>query len=164
MEPQKEAKRVPLLPIARAWRRTTSAAIPQSWPARVLQSPAGALIAARPHSSPAQGRLGSRFARTLRKRALKNPRADGLAPARGQHSTIGRFAISIVCCGFLVVRRGGFHIRPGIWRQRKTTRLVFLFMVVRREGSRPPTGVNANPVRGVGDAAPYIHILKKQPA
>ena len=57
--------------------------------------------------------MGSCCARTLRKRALKNPRADGLAPARGQHSTIGRFAISIVCCGFLVVRRGGFHIRPG---------------------------------------------------
>ena len=53
--PKRKRKRCPLLPIARAWRRTTSAAIPQSGPARVLQSPTGALIAARPHSSPAQG-------------------------------------------------------------------------------------------------------------
>ena len=42
----------------------------------------------------------------LRAVSLKNPRADGLAPARGQHSTVGRFAISIICCNFLVVRRG----------------------------------------------------------
>ena len=53
LETQKEPKRSPLLPIARAWRRTTSAAIPQSGPARVLQSPTGALIASQPHSSPA---------------------------------------------------------------------------------------------------------------
>ena len=50
---------------------------------------------------------GSRVARAaLRAVSLKNPRADGLAPARGQHSTVGRFAISISCCSFLVVRRG----------------------------------------------------------
>ena len=53
--PKRKRKTCPLLPIARAWRRTTSATIPQSGPARVLQSPTGALIAARPHSSPAQG-------------------------------------------------------------------------------------------------------------
>ena len=56
--------------------------------------------------------MGSRFARTLRKRAPKNPRADGLAPARGQHSIVELFAISIFCCAFLAVRRGGFNIRP----------------------------------------------------
>ena len=31
-------------------------------------------------------------------------------------------------------------------------------------GQDPYTGDTPNPVRGVGDAAPYIHILKKQPA
>ena len=94
---KRKRKKSPLLPIARAWRRTTSAAIPQSGPARVLQSPTGALIAAR----------------TLRKRALKNPRADGLAPARGQHSMVGRCEISIFCCGFPFVRRGRRPRRPG---------------------------------------------------
>ena len=74
LEPQKEPKRVPLLPIAREARLKGN---------------------------------GSRVARAaLRAVSLKNPRADGLAPARGQHSTVGRFAISISCCSFLVVRRG----------------------------------------------------------
>ena len=57
---------------------------------------------------------GSRVARAaLRAVSLKNPRADGLAPTRGQHSTVGRFAISIICCSFLVVRRGRRPRRPG---------------------------------------------------
>ena len=34
-----------------AWRRTTSAAIQQSWPARAVQCPTGALIAARPRNA-----------------------------------------------------------------------------------------------------------------
>ena len=34
-----------------AWRRTTSAAIPQSGPARAVQCPTGALIAARPRNA-----------------------------------------------------------------------------------------------------------------
>ena len=62
---------------------------------------------------PAQGRLGSRFARTLRKRALKNPKADTLAPARGQHSTMGQCENSIVCCNFGVGCRGRRPRRPG---------------------------------------------------
>ena len=57
--------------------------------------------------------MGSRFARTLRKRALKNPKADTLAPARGQHSTIGRCEISIFCFLLPVVCRGRRPRRPG---------------------------------------------------
>ena len=74
LEPQKEPKRVPLLPIAREARLKGN---------------------------------GSRVARAaLRAVSLKNPSADGLAPARGQHSTVELFTISISCCSFLVVRRG----------------------------------------------------------
>ena len=43
-----------LLKVARgvgAWRRTTSAAIQQSWHARAVQCPSGALIAARPRNA-----------------------------------------------------------------------------------------------------------------
>ena len=56
--------------------------------------------------------MGSCCARTLRKRALKNPRADTLAPARGQHSTLGRFAVSIIYCLFSFCCRGRRPRRP----------------------------------------------------
>ena len=65
----------------------------------------------------AQSRLkgnGSRVARAaLRAVSLKNPRADGLAPARGQHSTVGWFVISNLCCLFPVGCRGRRPRRPG---------------------------------------------------
>ena len=48
----------------------------------------------------------------LRAVSLKNPRADGLAPARGQHSTIGLFTISILCCLFPFGCRGRRPRRP----------------------------------------------------
>ena len=51
--PKKEAKKVPATSDSARLAAKTMAAIPQSGPARVLQSPTGALIAARPHSSPA---------------------------------------------------------------------------------------------------------------
>ena len=52
-------------------------------------------------------------------------------------------------------RRGGFHIRPQVCVVDRLD-IDARFPSVRRAGSRPPTGDNVSPVRGVGDAAPYI--------
>ena len=49
----------------------------------------------------------------LRAVSLKNPRADGLAPARGQHSTVGWFVISNLCCLFPFGCWGRRPRRPG---------------------------------------------------
>ena len=48
---QTDHKRATTLRGVGAWRRTTSAAIPQSGPARAVQCPTGALIAARPRNA-----------------------------------------------------------------------------------------------------------------
>ena len=80
LEPQKEPKRVPLLPIAREARLKGN---------------------------------GSRVARAaLRAVSLKNPRADGLAPARGQHSTIGRFVFLLFVAYFRPFVGGGVPDAP----------------------------------------------------
>ena len=55
-------------------------------------------------------------ARTLRKRAPKNPRADGLAAARGQHSTMEWFAITIFVAYFRSFVGADACIRPRILR------------------------------------------------
>ena len=62
----------------------TMAAIQQSWPARVLQSPTGALIASQPHSHGlrARGSLRERVGKAAASRALKNLTKVGLAAAR----------------------------------------------------------------------------------
>ena len=57
------------------------AAIQQSWPARVLQSPTGALIASQPHNL-ALERLVRAAHERFAKRALKNLTKVGLAAAR----------------------------------------------------------------------------------
>ena len=66
-----------------AWRRTTSAAIPQSGPARAVQCPSGALIAARPRNAAPYGLHRNRHLPRAGPFVGQN---DGRQPAELAHS------------------------------------------------------------------------------
>ena len=83
---------------------------------------------------------GSRVARAaLRAVSLKNPRADGLAPARGQHSTISRCKVSIICCLFSFGCRG-----------RRPRRPVQSCVTTQLQGGVKPPPYGTNGEKGVG--------------